>query len=436
MTTPQPPRISVSIVAPPAPLPTIGSDTVFLVGPGGTGATLTPGTPSVAYANLAAAQAGVGTTGAVYEALVGLYGQVSLQTIVSLTPDKTSTLGAALTAAATAVTVADGSKFAAGDTLVLGDEEMTVSSIAGNVLTVVRGANGTTAETHESGDSVEAPPTDAQVRAALHSVRRAALTPTVLYAPGLTAGIGGRDTVANGVISNGNTQDKGLNELAEELGCRAVADACQTSVADAIAWAGNNRQANVMGIFNSPDQHQPGGYWLGGALAVTGAQGLSQGIEHAPVTGVTALANALSHSPRAAVMTDVSRLVGAYLSVLVSANGRTEIIGDTFYQSGAAPDSRRYWSVARVLDELERLLSRAGQPFIGRGNTQAARIRIANALERAGRQLVASGDLEDFSVMPDDVRNTSAAEMAGQAFFLGEATTVVPLETIQLAIGL
>lgn len=58
-------------------------------------------------------------------------------------------LAAAVDAVQTTVTVGNGAWFADGDTVLVESEQMTVSgSPAGNILTVVRGANGTTAAAH------------------------------------------------------------------------------------------------------------------------------------------------------------------------------------------------------------------------------------------------------------------------------------------------
>merc|ERR1711881_271697 len=48
----------------------------------------------------------------------------------------------------------DGSVFQAGDTIVMGDEQMTVGSISTNTLNVTRGANSTTASAHDDDSPV------------------------------------------------------------------------------------------------------------------------------------------------------------------------------------------------------------------------------------------------------------------------------------------
>jgi flagellin len=59
-----------------------------------------------------------------------------------------------ISASDTTVTVDDVSGLSSGDTIVMGSEEMTISSISGKDLTVVRGANSTTAATHSDDDDV------------------------------------------------------------------------------------------------------------------------------------------------------------------------------------------------------------------------------------------------------------------------------------------
>ncbi len=79
-------------------------------------------------------------SGEVVEITVGLF----------TTSDSTTTIneGAVYAVADTTLTVVDGSVFAAGNIIYIGNEQITVTSIATNDLTVVRGANGTTDAAH------------------------------------------------------------------------------------------------------------------------------------------------------------------------------------------------------------------------------------------------------------------------------------------------
>ena len=62
--------------------------------------------------------------------------------------------GAGLASADASLTVTDGEKLAAGQTILVGSEQLYVGAIAGDVLTVRRGVNGTTAEGHAAGVSI------------------------------------------------------------------------------------------------------------------------------------------------------------------------------------------------------------------------------------------------------------------------------------------
>jgi hypothetical protein len=72
---------------------------------------------------------------------------------VDTTPDtdSTSDLTAAITStSATSISVQQGTDFEVNQNVKIGSEEMTVTNIASNTLTVVRGVNGTTATTHNN----------------------------------------------------------------------------------------------------------------------------------------------------------------------------------------------------------------------------------------------------------------------------------------------
>ena len=62
--------------------------------------------------------------------------------------------GAAFAAGDTTLTVTDGSKFAVGQTLVIESEQLYITAIATNNLTVVRGVNGTTAASHADSTDI------------------------------------------------------------------------------------------------------------------------------------------------------------------------------------------------------------------------------------------------------------------------------------------
>lgn len=66
-----------------------------------------------------------------------------------------ATLAEALDISETAVDVSDGTQFGVGQTILIGTEQMQVTGISSNTLTVVRGANGTAAATHDTGATIQ-----------------------------------------------------------------------------------------------------------------------------------------------------------------------------------------------------------------------------------------------------------------------------------------
>ena len=68
--------------------------------------------------------------------------------------DSTANLDEALDTTETVVTVTDGTVFAAGDVIQIDSEEMIITSIASNDLTVTRGTGGTSATEHLTGRDV------------------------------------------------------------------------------------------------------------------------------------------------------------------------------------------------------------------------------------------------------------------------------------------
>jgi hypothetical protein len=81
--------------------------------------------------------------------IVGKWGYYEvLETVGSL-------LNEALDASETGIDVVDGVLYDIGETLLIGSEQMYVSAIASNTLTVVRGVNGTTAASHLTGAAIQ-----------------------------------------------------------------------------------------------------------------------------------------------------------------------------------------------------------------------------------------------------------------------------------------
>ena len=76
---------------------------------------------------------------------------------VDTTPDTDSTSdlnGAITSTSATSIVVDDGTDFENNQNIKVDSEEMTITEISSNTLTVVRGVNGTTAATHTDNTSV------------------------------------------------------------------------------------------------------------------------------------------------------------------------------------------------------------------------------------------------------------------------------------------
>lgn len=82
----------------------------------------------------------------------------------NVTVTSSATTNEALDASETAVDVTAGTAFSPGQTLLIGSEQMYVSSISSNTLTVVRGANGTTAATHDTLKAIAVYQYPAQVK--------------------------------------------------------------------------------------------------------------------------------------------------------------------------------------------------------------------------------------------------------------------------------
>lgn len=93
-------------------------------------------------------QLGVWPVGPRAVEIVGVFGY-------SAETEASGTLGAAITdAAATSVTMTASHGLTGGETIYIGSEQLYVSSVSTNTLTVVRGVNGTTAATHSNSAAV------------------------------------------------------------------------------------------------------------------------------------------------------------------------------------------------------------------------------------------------------------------------------------------
>lgn len=225
-----------------------------------------------------------------------------------------------------------------------------------------------------------------------------------------------------------------LEELCEELECVAISEAPNVDVQHAIAWAdaGNVRQ-NVMGIYNYADGMPPGADWLGTTMRVHSEFGHQRGIEHARVTGVTSLARELSHSPRASVTTDVSRLVGAYMSTLVRRNGLVEIVGHTFK---GVSDARRLYSNALVVHRVQRLAEIAAEDYIGQVSSDQNMRDLAFHVEQGIRSLVNSREIRFVTVVPHPTLDTPVARANGIANLFARIGLYFPITHVVIDLTL
>ena len=431
MTTPRPPSIETRIISEPFAPAYHTDDVVYIVGPPGAGATGTAtDDPSHAGRTLASLEDFIGTDGIVHDAVDDIADQIDTNIIVALTP--------AVPTFAEVITALEKAYQAERNPTILYAPGMThLGTPLGGGLAAAMDDVTTSLTFTTAPDPALSADLLLQVDNEIMIVDVAGDAGDVIYV--VRRGEEGTDAVmhllAAVVTDLRNPVVTELEELAEALECNAIADAPFASISAAIAWAdAGNVKANVMGVFNRINGTRwPGGAWLGGALEVTGENGRQRGIEHARVSGITSLQYNLSHSPRLSVTTDVSRLVGAYLSTLVFRNGHYEIVGDTF--KGVA-DARKHWSTSRVVHHLEHVLEIQGEHYTGQGITRQRLITIAEGLEKAGRILVTNGELAGLSIIPDPVANTPAAREGGFAHFTADATTIVPLDHIRIDLAL
>lgn len=86
-----------------------------------------------------------------------IYIGASTDTKPGLTINSLATLAEALDDAETGVDVSDGTKYTIGQTIIIDAEKMTITGIATNTLTVVRGAHGTVKAAHLNGAAISFP---------------------------------------------------------------------------------------------------------------------------------------------------------------------------------------------------------------------------------------------------------------------------------------
>ncbi len=283
-------------------------------------------------------------------------------------------------------------------------------------------------------------PSAAEVVAALGMARALPVTPTVLGAPGLCSGTDAdasslTSLTASGVVAGGRA-------LAGEFDSVFVADGPDGSAITATdigTWADANVGAGAMMVANAVRVGgayvSAAGYWIGAALAVTAEYGRARGLADAPVASAAAVRLALTSSPRPSVTTQVSTLVGKYVSVLHRGPGGVMLIGETI---GGVTDLRRLWSVSRVVAHAERVMRGAARAYMGASTRPVTLGVISQVMQTAGRTLVTADppELDDLVVRPDVARNTPAARAAQQGFFIADLGLIVPLNRISVGLAL
>ena len=432
-TRPRPPSISSSVEGEPL-IPLHHSEALYyIVGPPGAGATLSGGInerPTAVFTALDATLEGlIGTDGITHTAVEAIFDQVDTNVVVKIVPSDPSHQQS--------IDGLEQIRYVSGSvpTHLYAPGQTALGSVLGTIVGTLAAGADTLTLAAAALMNVEV---DELLRIQDEIVRVTAVASqtsfTIERAQHGTADVAHITSSVSDILSPVATE---LRQLVDEYECVAVADAPRNSILAAIAWAdAGNVGENVMGVFNRADNNWPGGFWLGAAAAVAARYTRARGIQQAKVGGVTSLEYELTHSPRATVTTDVSNLVGAYLSTLVRRRGRVEIVGDTFK---GPVDARKKWSVALVVNHLRRLLEESAESFIGPAGRHSTVVRLASHVQRAGRQLVGDGEeaeLNFLSVVPHPVDNTADARANGLAALNAIVETVSPIERIEIPITL
>ena len=194
-----------------------------------------------------------------------------------------------------------------------------------------------------TGDTI---PTEAQTVAALAKIAAAspAAVPTLILAPGQTAGASGNATAPSAVIT---TAVNGLAALAAQYGAIAVADAPKDTVGNAEAWAANNARDRVWCVGNYPERGgadiAPSGPAVGALALRTHQRSRAATVNLAPVAHIDDLHWPIGHTPRVQAGTDESKLVSAYISPIVASRGGYVVVGGLSQKCRrrCSPQSRR-----------------------------------------------------------------------------------------------
>ncbi|MDP6960495.1 MAG: flagellar cap protein FliD N-terminal domain-containing protein, partial [Dehalococcoidia bacterium] len=151
-------------------------------------------------------------------------------------------LNGALNNSSTTVNVDDGSVYSSGDTIIVDSEEMTITGISGNALTVSRGANSTTAAAHDDNSPTSLRVEDATVANLLSQLSTvsgitAALTDGGRIQIKANAGVplsvqDGTSNLASQLnFSQGITSGKSLSEFGVNAGTFTISDTATTTSA-------------------------------------------------------------------------------------------------------------------------------------------------------------------------------------------------------------
>ena len=279
-----------------------------------------------------------------------------------------------------------------------------------------------------AGDTI---PTAAQTLAALAVIRGRppAEVPTLILAPGQTAGTDGNATAASTVISDATN---GLAAVAAAYGALAIADAPQDTTANMITWAGNNLTDRVVGAANYAVQGGANipfsGPATGAIAAHTQRYGRAAGLNLAPVTGISGLEHDIGHTPRVAAGTVEANLVAAWLLVGVNRAGSVVLVGQ--YVKNTADDARRYISVQRVVDHVEHLMEETGEDYLAT-HSLATPAEVAGATERAARALVPT-EIAGIVVSVNEAAQTPAADTAGEIHLYADIELLIPRSVIRI----
>ena len=222
-------------------------------------------------------------------------------------------------------------------------------------------------------------------QAAINLITEVRENPTVLHIVG--------DAAAIGDATSASTIAARLAVLAEQLGCRAVCNSAQDTKANAEAWGTNNTGPYLLGVFNqhgpSSDYKYPAGPWLAATLLTAREQGRAWGINYAEVRGIAGLRHSMNVHDSA-----LNDLDAAGVSTIIFDEGLYKIIGDEFKTAGRS-DPTRFWSIARVVDYVERTLTAQARGFVS-STYSAGRQAI-----KMTRTLDSLDDIISGSVVPD-----------------------------------